>query len=143
MRELGQIISVDRGKALIRMDPHGGCDKCGLNGFCQATGTGSRELHLSLRGEDYQPDDLVEIETAPGSVITAAFLVFIFPLIVSIAAYALVSGRTQSEGYRILAFLVTFVCAELVVMAADRILGRKQLFQPRIVKRISSASDAN
>ena len=143
MRELGEIIRLDDGKGVVRMDPHGGCEKCGLNGFCHATGSGKRELVLSLGGKDYKRGELVEIETAPGSVITAAFLVFIFPLILSITAYAVVSGKTVREGYPILAFVLTFVVAELMVMTIDRLFGRKQFFQPRIIKRVSSSSEKN
>ncbi|NQT27279.1 SoxR reducing system RseC family protein [candidate division KSB1 bacterium] len=141
MREPGEIIRVEQDKGVVRLNPHGGCDKCGLNGVCHTTGSSKRELQLSVGQENFTPGELVEIETAPGGVITAAFLVFILPLILSITAYMLVSGRSDSEGYAILAFLVTFALSELLIMGIDRVIGSKQFFQPRIVKRLSPDSE--
>lgn len=140
MREVGEIIRLDHGKYLVRLNPHGGCDKCGLNGFCHATGTGSRELHLPAGGGDHKPGERVEIETAPGGVLTAAFLVFILPLVLSIVAYVVVSNRTSGEGYPIIAFLVTFILAEISIMGIDRVFGKKPVFQPRIMKRLGTDS---
>jgi positive regulator of sigma E activity len=142
MREPGEIIRVEHDKGVVRLNPHGGCDKCGLNGVCHTAGSSKRELVLSIGQESYKPGERVEIETAPGGVITAAFLVFILPLVLSISASAIISHKTGSEGYSVLAFLVTFVLAEFLIMGIDRAFGRKPFFQPRIVKRLSPGSDS-
>lgn len=141
MREIGQLIRKERDTAVIRLTARDGCDKCGLSGHCQAAGKGARELRLPIRGTDLKPGEQVEIETAPGGVITAAFLVFILPLILSIAAYTLVSKGLSGEGMAVLAFLATFGLSEFLIMGIDRLFGRKSLFKPRIVRRISSEQD--
>lgn len=143
MREAGQIIRMDRNKGVVRLNPHGGCDKCGLNGRCHAAGSANRELTLPIRDMEVKPGELVEIETAPGGVITAALLVFILPLLLSVGAYALVSNGSKSEGPAVLAFLITFVAAELLIMALDQVFGRKSFFQPRIVRRLPPEKETN
>ncbi len=136
MRELGVIVRIEEGKGVIHLDSRGGCKSCAMNRHCHATGTGKRELQLGLGGRDYAAGDVVEIETPARSVLTAAFLVFILPLVLSGATYFLVYSMTASTGQGLLGFFGCFVLSEVLVAWIDKVFGRRQFFEPRIVRRI-------
>lgn len=141
MRELGEIVRIDNNRGIVKLNPKGGCPSCGLNGFCHATGTGDRELSLPLHGKTFQPGDFVEIDTSSRSLLTAAFTVFILPLILSVGGYSLVWKITASQNLSVLAFFVTFGVAEGVVMILDRIIGRRRFFEPQIVRKVDHVSE--
>lgn len=136
MIELGKIVRIEDGKGVVQLDARGGCKHCGMNSFCQATGTGKRELKLGLGGQEIVEGDFVEIETPARSVLTAAFLVFILPLLVAIGAYMTVFSLTKDNGYGLLAFFVLFVVSMILVSFIDKVFGRGRFFEPRIVRRV-------
>ena len=90
-----------------------------------------------MNGISCRPDDSVEIETPARSFLTAAFLVFIFPLILSIAASFAVASIDRR--YAAAGFFGTFLFAELLIFGIDRIFGRNIYFQPKITGRIGDA----
>jgi positive regulator of sigma E activity len=139
LKELGKIIRVEDDRAVIHMDARGGCKSCGMNAYCHATGTGRRELRLGLGGKEYAAGDIVEIETPARSLLTAAFLVFILPLILSITMYFIVFSITGSTGYGLLGFFGCFVLAEFLITWIDKAFGRRRFFEPRIVRRIDGS----
>lgn len=136
MRELGKLVRIEEGKAVIEMESKGGCKSCGMNNYCRATGTGNRELKLGMEGQGYYPGDIVEIETPARSVVTAAFLVFILPVILSIVAYFIVNKLTGHNGYSLLGFFGCFILSEFLIAGIDRTIGRRRFFEPRIVRRV-------
>lgn len=140
MIELGKIVRIENGKGVVQMDARGGCRHCGMNNYCHSTGTGKRELKLGLEGRDVAEGDFVEIETPARSVLTAAFLVFILPLLIAIGAYMGVYSLTKDNGYGLLAFFVLFVVSMILVSFIDRVFGRGRFFEPRIVRRVEPHS---
>ena len=136
MREKGKIKSIENGKAVVELNAGDSCQSCQLKGCCHAVGGTNRVLHVDNPGEKYQPEDWVEIETSPGSFLTAAFMVFLFPLFLAFIAYFIVSSSVdQQKG--MLAFWSSFIIAELLVVLFDRTVGRKKRFQPKIISKIS------
>jgi positive regulator of sigma E activity len=133
MREQGQIVRVEKDKLVVKMDAGSGCHSCGLNHCCHSIGGSGRELTLRNPGGSYKPGDTVEIEISPRSVLTAAFLVFLLPLILSVSVYVLVYQSTRNTGYGLLAFFISFGLSEALVAGIDRLVGRKSYFQPRII----------
>ncbi len=136
MKELGRIISIENSSGIVELSPHGGCKNCAMNNVCHTTGEGKRVLPVRLRGEIYNPGDTVEIETPARSHIMAAFLVFILPLILSIAAYGLVYTTTKSQGYGIAGFAAAFVLSEFLIAWIDKHFGKSRFFEPFIVQRL-------
>lgn len=136
MREWGRILRIEEGKGIVQLDSRGTCKSCGMNTYCHSMGTGKRELTLELEGKEYVPGDSVEIETQARSLVTAAFLVFILPLILSIAAYFIMHGLTGRSDIGLAGFFGCFVLSELFVAWIDRSFGRSKFFQPRIVRKI-------
>ncbi len=143
MRETGYICDVKEGKAVLELTAGGGCKNCALNGVCTTSGSDTRKLELPFGVLDLKRGDLVEIETSPRSRITAAFLVFIFPLILSFIAYELVYAWSGRSGLGLTAFFICFVLAELILALFDRLAGRGIFFQPRIVRKVGKADAEN
>lgn len=135
MREKGKIKSIDDEKIVVELNTSESCQSCHLKGCCHAKSGTSRVLHLENTQNGYQPDDWVEIETSPRSFLTAAFLVFLFPILLALIAYFIISFYVNSQK-GIMAFWITFVVAELMVVFIDRSIGRKKRFQPRIVSKL-------
>lgn len=136
MKELGKIVRIEEGRGVVQLEARGGCKSCGMSAYCHATGTGTRELRLTLGEKDYSSGDIVEIETQARGLVTAAFLVFILPLFLSVAAYFIVYSLTGSTGYGMIGFFTCFGLSELLIAWIDRMFGRKRFFEPRIVRRI-------
>ena len=138
MKETGKVISVEGDIAMVTLSDHGGCKSCGLHGVCTTTGTGRRQLSLDRGQHPLKPGDSVEIETPARSLLTAAFLVFILPLIISSAAYVVTWNITKSDGISLGAFFGAFILSEGFVALIDRIFGKRSFFKPRIVRVIYS-----
>ncbi len=141
MREHGKIIKIDEdGRGIVRMDVHGGCEGCGMNGSCQISGTGKRELHLPLAEKKFRIGDVIEIETSSRSLIVSAFLVFILPLILAVLAYGIVARMTPKSGWAMFGFFAMFAFSELAVAWIDRKFGKKSFFEPRVVGKAQVGS---
>ena len=136
MRETGLVTRIDGKRAVIELAFKGGCKSCSLSGICKADGTGKRELDLPAGHLTLSPGDTVEIETAPRSLLTAAFIIFIFPLLLACGAYFLTVRLGGSSNLGLAAFFASFIIAMLVVSLIDKAAGRGRFFEPRIVRRI-------
>lgn len=136
MRETGRIREIKGSRAVVELAFKGGCASCSLSGICKTDGAGRRELELEAGHLELRPGDSVEIETAPRSMLTAAFLVFIFPLALSFGAYMLVARIGGSSGLALAGFFLAFALALLAVSLIDRRAGRTRFFEPKIVRRI-------
>lgn len=135
MRETGEIIDIDHEWAVVRLNPQGGCSSCHHSGICTVSGTAHREIRLPFGSLKLEKGDRVEIETSSRGLLSAAFMVFILPLIVAGAGFALVQNRTGSNGWATLAFFLAFGVAEGLIALFDRCFGRKKFYRPRIVGR--------
>ena len=136
MRETGCVSDINGSHALIKMDFKGGCAGCSMNGVCKTDGSGKRELDLPVGALQLKPGDLVEIETAPRSLLTAAFLIFILPLLLSFGAYFLMFHLTESRGYGLAGFFICFALSLLIVSVVDKTAGKGKFFEPQIVKKV-------
>ncbi|MBN2414702.1 SoxR reducing system RseC family protein [bacterium] len=136
MRETGRIREIKGSRAVVELSFTGGCASCSLSGICKTDGAGRRQLDLDAGQLSLEPGDSVEIETAPRSLLTAAFLVFIFPLALSFIAYMLVTRLGGSGGLALAGFFAAFALALLTVSFIDRKAGRGRFFEPKIIRRI-------
>lgn len=141
MKELGKIIRIEGDKGIVQLESRGGCKSCGMNAYCHSTGADKRELKLDLGGRVYVPGDAVEIETPARSLLTAAFLVFILPLLLSMTAYLIVHALTGSTGLGLVGFFGCFILSEFLISWIDKTLGQGRFFEPRIVRRIEKRPD--
>jgi len=133
VKEHARIISVNNDTITVEIEPHGGCKSCALNNVCKTTGTGKRRVTIpEVRGA-YAVGDMVEVETPAHTVMTAAVLVFIVPLVIAGIAYAVIINLTGNNGLGIAGFFLFFALAELILWFFDRIVKKRQYFRPHIV----------
>ena len=133
MHETGILVEIlPDGYGIVQVHARGSCEKCSAKNACDPSGKTSRRLRLSLEGKTYKPGDLVEIETSPRSLLTAALLVYLLPLVSAITVYHIVSMRTKGQALALLGFFGAFVISGLAVAVLDRFIGRRKFFAPRI-----------
>jgi positive regulator of sigma E activity len=133
MREAGQIVNVRDGYAEIRMNANNSCPSCSASGMCRINGTEHRLIRLPLHEMDFRAGDRIEIETPARSLLTASFLVFILPLILSGLAYFIVYLLKHNQGWALIGFFACFVLSEIFLVFLDRWFGHSRFFQPHIV----------
>ncbi len=138
MKETGTIVRIEKEDCVIQVEPEGGCSHCSMKGCCQEIGKGTKELNLKCRNMELHIGDIVEIETTTRGFLTTVFLVFIFPLILSTTAYLIIDGQTENSGLAIGGFFGSFILSEFIIAWIDRLLGRKKVFEPRIVRRLET-----
>ncbi|MFC1569722.1 SoxR reducing system RseC family protein [bacterium] len=135
MQEAGQIVEIHEGFAEVKMNAKGSCPSCSVNGMCHVSGTANRQIRLPLNGLRVDVGDYVMIETPARSLLSAAFLIFILPLLLSGLAYFLTLRWTQSQSWALIGFFGFFIIAELFIMILDRLFGRSTFFEPKIIGR--------
>ena len=77
MKQVGYVVAVTGPVAEVAVGEHFDCNKCGA---CLATVGKKRREIKATNGIGAGVGDKVEVETAPRFAVTAAFLVYIFPL---------------------------------------------------------------
>jgi positive regulator of sigma E activity len=135
MREAGEIVNVRDGYAEIRMNANNSCPSCGARGMCRINGTQHRLIRLPLNEMKYRAGDRVEIETPARSLLTASFLVFILPLILSSLAYFIVYLLKHDQSWALVGFFACFVLSEALLVFLDRWFGHSHFFQPHIIDK--------
>jgi positive regulator of sigma E activity len=139
MKEIGNIISIKGNKGIVRLSPNGGCKNCGMNQFCHSTGSGDRELEVQLEGKNYQIGDWVQVMTTGGGRTTAAALIFIFPLIISIAGYALIYSIVKSQIAGMAGFAGFLILSGLILAWIDKRFGKREFFKPHIIRKMKGS----
>lgn len=132
MKEVGEIVNIQDGYAEIRMNPNNSCPSCGAKGICKINGTQHRHIRLPLNKMKLRVGERVEIETPARSLLTASFIVFILPLILSGLAYFIVYLLKHEQGWALVSFFACFVFSELLLVLLDRWFGHRRFFQPKI-----------
>ncbi len=135
MKETGTVVRIEKDKAIVSFTSRSACASCGMNTACTLTGGKARELALQTEGLTLSPGDAVEIETPARSVVIAAFLVFILPILLSFAAYLVLFSKTRSTGIGLAGFFIAFALSEAVIALLDRLVGRGRYFEPKILKK--------
>lgn len=123
MRQVGYVVAVRGDVAEVAVGEHLECNKCGA---CMATiGKKRKAIRVANRiGADV--GDKVQVETAPGFAVAAAFLLYIAPIIAGIAGALL--------GYHILPAAGVGQVPGAVIMAAAFMIGSVLLL--RYVEKI-------
>ncbi|MBN1543155.1 SoxR reducing system RseC family protein [candidate division KSB1 bacterium] len=100
MQETGQVIALDKGRAVVRLDRR---EKCGECTACRSFGDGTMRL-FAENPHGAQVGDWVTVAVEPQQVIGNSLLVFIFPILALIGGYAVgriffePSGSSESTG---------------------------------------------
>jgi positive regulator of sigma E activity len=121
MSEEGRVISVEDGRAHVRIDEPrdggAGCAACGMRRHCAGGAAGERVLGIEAP-PGIAPGDEVTVEIDLPSPALAALLLFIVPLAAAVGAGAAVYGLTSSGALGLVAGLAGMALAYVLVFLA-------------------------
>ncbi len=135
MQDFGKIVSLTDDLAQVSIQPHGGCENCGMKAAC-APGENT-QLLWAVRPPDkpLKVGDEVVVEVKPQVKVMGSALVFIFPLAGLFpgyfAGYELSGG---SNDYGVLGAFGGLVLFFALVRLIDRFAGRKAGLKPMITQ---------
>ena len=135
MIEKGKVIQIENNRVIVELDHKGGCAHCSINHCCTSTTTPKRQLDLKHTGGSIKTGDWVEIETPAKSLLSAALLVFILPLIISTTVYITVLILSNRSGLALLSFFASFFLSIGLIAVIDRTIGKSRFFEPVIIKK--------
>lgn len=149
MEQLAKVISVDEasGTAVVsvsRKTMCDGCSKADCDGSCtmgNMFGSSGEMKATAINEAGAGEGDTVELESPTKSVLSAAALVFIFPIIAAFAAYLIAYFAGAGEGISLLSALGGFAAAFIVIGLYERSCGKKKI-RVRITKIIKSKESA-
>ncbi len=95
MKEIGRVVSVKGNAAVVALPVSGECDRCGI---CTAAKNGKDVLLLARNGAGAREGDAVEIEIGAARVVTAAFIIYMIPVIMTIVGFLVGNAITGGAG---------------------------------------------
>ena len=112
MEQCGKVRSIKGGYADVEVRRSTACESCSAAHVCPS---GRKDAVVRARNDaGAQIGDRVKLETPAGNVLGYAFAVFVFPVLLALAAF-LITSQFTSDGYSILAAVGGFAVAFLIV----------------------------
>lgn len=136
MDAIGEVIEVHNGKATVRTRRHTACSRCGACGHLAETSDMDVET-LNVIGA--RPGDLVVLSMESGSVVRAAFLAYMLPLLAFLAG--LIGGyqagrrwvtEIRPEWAGVIGGFLLMVAVYFGLRSYDRRAALKGKYLPRI-----------
>lgn len=130
MKEVGEVVRLDKNRAIVKVDKKDECSKCGMCLFPK--GASSIELD-SYNEVNAKVGDKVIIESKESSKLLGAMLVFLVPLILiglSIFFAYVVIGKEIWSLFLSLIFIVVWY---IILSVIDNKLKRLKSFSPEII----------
>lgn len=141
MKQCGQVIQVMDGTAKVKMQRHASCSGCNA---CKM-GSSEKPIELeALNQLDAQKGDWVEVEMENEYVLTAAFLMYVVPLLFLIAGVLMGHFVLGLLGVGVYKELLTAVIAFSATGLAYFLLNRsekKRSFKERMLPNIADIID--
>ncbi len=138
MIQTGIVKEISKNTAQVEIKRSSACgESCASCGLCP----GQRAIVNAANTMGVHVGDTVMIDMADKRVLSAAFLVYIVPIIAIIAGYFTGEAVFGGEEYAILAGFVFFAAAFAVIICTDK--RRKEKYTPRIVEIKESEHDGD
>ena len=145
MEEIGRVLDFREGSTLVRVEIEGkgGCHNCTSRNMCVPFGDNRRMMTEAINEKDAQPGDMVRIEMSPRSTISAAFLLYLLPVVALFLGYALGASATGEEKYGIVAALVMLALSFAFLRVLNSFFSRSRQFKPIVVEIIRRCGSAD
>ena len=137
MREVGVVVSTSGLMAEVQFSKGPQCEGChACDGFRSDKDLGTLLVRNAVGAK---AGERVEVEIAPGALLTSAFLVFVFPLLGLAAGYVLASAVFHaSQGMAVLGAFLGLGGAFLALKLWDRLFANRKKTTPVIVRKVDS-----
>lgn len=130
MEQIGLIVKkLDNNEALVEFRRHKLCDKCG-----QCSGP-NQHLERVKNPYNFQENEWVFVAIKSKNVLTAAFLVYIFPVLSLLAAYLIARHFSQQEGWAVFFGLSAMALSFLLIRWQDKYFAQQKDYMPLIQRK--------
>lgn len=132
MDQIGQVVEIQGKTAIVRVRRTSACgENCsGCSGECKPTASTMK----AVNGLDAKVGDMVKVEMNPGAYVLLAFIGYILPLILTVAAYLLANRITSDSLVADITAVVTLIVTLVVFYFVDKIPKKSTRFSSRIIR---------
>lgn len=134
MREIGRVSTVKQDAAVVSMPMSGACKRCGV---CMVSGDGRDVLLLAKNEAEAAEGDYVEIDISAGRVISAAFIIYMVPVFLTIAGFVFglwMTGGDDDSMVPIVFAVGALIISFIGVALYDARLRKVERHEARIVR---------
>lgn len=128
MIEKGVIVKIKGDKATVQFDRKSACDKCHM---CAVTKDSMKVQVVVKNTLNLNVGDYAAVEVGKRFVLTAAFIVYIIPLV--LVGIGIGIGSVISEMWQAILALIGLVGGFVISVVLDRVLRKKKGFVPVMV----------
>lgn len=139
MEETGKVLKIMGQVALVSTSAKGACHSCSARGVCHMGGDKTRVVEAwNRRGA--QVGDTVRIRLSSRSVLGAAFLLYLVPLLVFLGGFLLGQVLTQNQLWAVVLGFLFMTAVYVGIRFLDRWLNRAKKLRPEIMEITLRAS---
>jgi sigma-E factor negative regulatory protein RseC len=138
MEEIGRVTEYGEDTHLVRIEieAKGACQHCSSRNFCSPFGDNRRMITEAINEKGARPGDMVRIEMEPKSTLSAAFLLYVLPVLALLSGYALGVSLTGRELHGIIAAIIALAGSFVLLRALNPIFARGRRFKPVVIEII-------
>ena len=139
MEEMGTVLEIRDRVALVSTEAKGACHSCSARGVCHLGGSKTMvaETWNTLGA---QVGDTVRISLGSRSVLGAAFLLYMVPLLFFLGGLILGQTLTSGQTWGVILGFLCMVASYVGIRFLDRRLSRAEKFRPEIVEIVDRES---
>ncbi len=132
MDQIGQVVEIQGRNAIVRVRRASACgENCSsCSGGCKPTSSTMK----ALNGLDAKVGDMVKVEMNPGAYLTLAFVGYILPIIVAVAAYLLADFLTADSLISDISAVGSLILTLVIFYFVDKIPKKSTRFTSRIIR---------
>ncbi len=143
-KEVGKISKVEGNWMTVQLRTGEQCEVCAAKSACSFGGPKSkyRFIHIPVV-QGFQEGNLVYLEYPEKSKIIAALIVFLLPILMILAGYAIANQISQIPNSGVFGALGGFFLSIGVLYMMNKLLSKTGYFLPRIIGRVRADSQQN
>ena len=144
MEEIGRVHDYGNEPAIVRVEieAKGACHNCASRRVCLPFGNDGRMMTEAINERGAQPGDVVRIEMSPKSTISAALLLYVFPVVALFLGYIFGLSTTGEEKYGIAAGVLLLAVSFVLLKVLNPTFSKGARFKPVIVEIIKKDDTA-
>ncbi len=137
MKEIGQVIKIDKNIATVRVNRHSACGECHA---CSLGMENRQFIDLEVVNSiNAKEKDMVELDARTNNILLAAFIMYGFPLLTMLFGLC-ISFYIVAPNNTLVATIVSFVCmfiSFVIIRLNENRIKSSAKFLPSIVKKVS------
>lgn len=132
MDQIGQVVELQGKMAVVRVRRTSACgENCGsCNGECTPTSTNLK----AINGLNAKVGDMVKVEMSQGAFLTLAFVGYILPILITIAAYFAVYKITSDTLVSDICAVAALIITLIVFYITDKLPKKSTRFSSRVIR---------